>query len=74
MAFEIDMSMIGKLLLEMSAEEQLEEDSHFGKAVCTLNMNENLLNAVKRLLQALETPATRRILGPGAAWEILYQA
>jgi len=72
MALEIDMSMIGKLLLEMSEEEQLEEDSHLGKAICTSNMNENLLNAVKRLLQALETPATRRILGPGAAWEILY--
>ena len=72
MALEIDMSMIGKLLLEMSEEELFEEDSHLGEAICTSNMNENLLNAVKRLLQALETPTTRRVLGPGAAWEILY--
>ena len=33
-----------------------------------------LLNAVERLLRALESPTTRRILGPGAIWEILYHA
>jgi len=72
LALEIDMSIIGKLLLEMAEEEQLEEDNHLGKSIYTSNMNEDLLNAVKRLLRALETPVTRRILGPGAAWEILY--
>jgi len=72
LALEIDMSMIGKLLLEMAEEEQLEEDNRLGKSIYTSNMNEDLLNAVKRLLRALETPVTRRILGPGAVWEILY--
>ncbi len=72
LALEIDMSIIGKLLLEMAEEEQLEEDNRLEKSIYTSNMNEDLLNAVKRLLRALETPATRRILGPGAVWEILY--
>ena len=72
LALEIDMSMIGKLLLEMAEEEQPEEDNRLEKSIYTSNMNEDLLNAVRRLLQALETPVTRRILGPGAVWEILY--
>ena len=72
LALEIDMSMIGKLLLEMAEEEQLEENNSSGKAICASNMNSDLLKAVERLLGALETPTTRRILGPGAVWEILY--
>ncbi len=72
MALEIDMSMIGKLLLEMSEEEQFEEDKRSGTSVYASNMNNDLLNAVARLLRSLESPATRRILGPGAVWEILY--
>lgn len=72
LALEIDMSMIGKLLLEMAEEEQLEEDNRSGKAIYTSNMNNDLLNAVERLLHALENPVTLRILGPGAVWEILY--
>ena len=72
LALEIDMSMIGKVLLEMADEEQLEEDNRSGKAIYASNMKNNLLNAVERLLRALETPVTRRILGPGAVWEILY--
>jgi len=72
LALEIDMSMIGKVLLEMADEEQLEEDNRSGKAIYASNMNNDLLNAVERLLRALETPVTRRILGPGAVWEILY--
>jgi len=72
LALEIDMSMIGKVLLEMAEEEQLEEDNRSGKAIYASNMNNDLLNAVERLLRALETPVTRRILGPGAVWEILY--
>jgi AraC-like DNA-binding protein len=72
LALETDMSMIGKLLLEMAEEEHLEEDNRSGKAICASNMKNDLLNAVQRLLRALETPVTRRILGPGAVWEILY--
>ena len=72
LALEIDMSMIGKLLLEMAEEEQLEEDNRSAKAIYASNMNNDLLNGVERLLRALETPVTRRILGPGAVWEILY--
>ncbi len=72
LALEIDMSMIGKLLLEMAEEEQLEEDNRSGKAIYTSNMNNDLLNAVERLLRALENPVALRILGPGAVWEILY--
>ncbi len=72
LALEIDMSMIGKLLLEMAEEEQLEEDNRSGKAIYASNMNNDLLNAVERLLRALENPVTLRILGPGAVWEIFY--
>jgi len=71
LALEIDMSLIGKLLLEM-AEEPPEGDNRSGKAICVSNMKNDLLNAVERLLRALETPVTQRILGPGAVWEILY--
>jgi len=74
LALGIGMSMIGKLLLEMAEEEQLEEDNRSGKAIYASNMNNDLLNAVERLLRALESPTTRRILGPGAIWEILYHA
>lgn len=64
--------MTGKLLLEMAEEVQLEENIRLGKAIYASNMNSDLLNAVERLLRALETPVTRRILGPGAVREILY--
>ena len=72
LALEIDMSMIGKLLLEMAEDEQPEEDNRSGNSVYASKMNNDLLSAVTRLLRSLETPATRRIIGPGAVWEILY--
>ncbi len=56
----------------MAEEEQLEENNRIGKAIYASNMNNDLLKAVERLLRALETPVTRRILGPGAVWEIFY--
>jgi len=51
---------------------QIEEGNQIGNSICTSSMNEDLLNTIQRLLQALETQTTRRILGPGAVWEILY--
>ncbi len=72
LALEIDMSMAGKLLLEMAEEEQFEEDNRSGNSVYASNMNNDLLNSVTRLLRSLETPVTRRVIGPGAVWEILY--
>jgi len=72
LALEIDMPMIGRLLLEMTEEGQIEEGNQIGNSICTSSMNEDLLNTIQRLLQALETQTTRRILGPGAVWEILY--
>ncbi len=73
LALEIDVSMVGKLLLEM-AEEELQPETMISPtpAIYASPMNDDLLEAVVRLLRALEAPADRRILGPGAVREILY--
>ncbi len=73
LALEIDVSIVGRLLLEMAEEEHRPEakiDPAY--AIYTSSMNDDLLDAVVRLLRSLETPANRRILGPGAVKEILY--
>ncbi len=73
MALEIDISMVGALVLEMSEEqEQLKWQGPPAQALYTSPMNNDLLNAVERFLRTLENPATRRILGPGAVKEILF--
>ncbi len=73
LALEIDVSLVGKLLLEMAEEEHRPEVKiKPTQAIYASPMNDNLLDAVVRLLRALETPVKRRILGPGAVKEILY--
>jgi AraC-like DNA-binding protein len=70
---EIDVSMVGKLLVEMAEEEQrLEAKINPAQALYTSPMNDDLLDALVRLFRALENPGDRRILGPGAVREILY--
>ncbi len=66
-ALEIDVSMVGKLLLEMS-EEELRPEAKINptQAIYTSPMNDDLLDAVLRLFRALENSLDRRILGPGA--------
>ncbi len=73
LGFEIDVSTVGKLLLEMAEEEhrpQVKEQPP--QAIYTSPMNDDLLDAVTRLVRVLETPADCRILGPGIVREILY--
>ncbi len=73
LALEIDVSMVGKLLLEMAEEEHRPEAKiNPTQAIYASPMNDDLLDAVVRLLRALETPVNCRILGPGAVREILY--
>ena len=73
LALEIDVSMVGKLLLEMAEEEHRPEAKiNPTQAIYASPMNDDLLDAIVRLLRALETPVDRRILGPGAVKEILY--
>ena len=72
-ALEIDVSMVGKLLLEMADEEpQPESKINPAQPIYTSPMNDDLLDALVRLFQALDNPMDRRILGPGAVREILY--
>ncbi len=72
-ALEIDLSSFGKLLLEMSEEDQRPEARiEPPQAIYASPMNNDLLNAFTRLLQSIESPMTRRILGPGALKEILF--
>ncbi len=72
-ALEIDVSMVGKLLLEMAEEEHRPEAKiHPAQAIYASPMTDDLLEAVLRLFRALENPIDRRILGPGAVREILY--
>jgi AraC-like DNA-binding protein len=73
LALEIDVSMVGKLLLEM-AEEELQPETMINptQAIYASPMTADLLEAVLRLFRALENPIDRRILGPGAVTEILY--
>ncbi len=73
LALEIDVSMVGKLLLEM-AEEEVQPETMINptQAIYASPMTDDLLEAVVRLLRALEAPVDRRILGPGAVKEILY--
>ncbi len=73
LALEIDVSMVGKLLLEM-AEEELQPETMINptQAIYASPMTDDLLEAVLRLFRALENPLDRRILGPGAVKEILY--
>jgi len=73
LALEIDVSMVGKLLLEMAEEEHRPEAKiNPTQTIYTSPMNDDLLDAVMRLLRVLEAPVDRRILGPGAVREILY--
>jgi len=73
LALEIDVSMVGKLLLEMAEEElRLETMRNPTQAIYASPMDDDLLEAVIRLFRALENPLDRRILGPGAVKEILY--
>jgi AraC-like DNA-binding protein len=73
LALEIDVSMVGKLLLEMAEEEHRPEAKiNPTQAIYASPMNDDLLDAVVRLLRALETPVDRRILGPGVVREMLY--
>lgn len=73
LALEIDVSMVGKLLLEMADEEhQPESKIKQPRAIYASPMNNDLLDAVVRLLRTLENSIDRRILGPGAVQEILY--
>ncbi len=73
LALEIDVSLVGKLLLEMAEEEHRPEIKiKPTQAIYTSPMNDDLLDAVVRLLRALETPVKSRILGPGAVKEIFY--
>ncbi len=72
LALEIDMTMVGKLLLEMAEEQQSETTVQPKHAIYASPMNSDLLDAVQRFLGAIETPVTRRVLGPGIVKEILF--
>lgn len=73
LALEIDVSMVGKLLLEMAEEEHRPEVKlNPTQAIYASPMDDDLLDAFERFLGALENPVDRRILGPGAVKEILY--
>ena len=73
LALEIDVSMVGKLLLEMAEEEiQPETMINTTQAIYASPMTDDLLEAVLRLFRTLENPLDRRILGPGAVKEILF--
>ncbi len=73
LALEIDVSMVGKLLLEMAEEERRPEAKiNPTQAIYVSPMDDDLLDAVVRLLRALENPVNRRVLGPGAVKEILF--
>jgi len=73
LALEIDVSMIGKLLLEMAEEEHRPEVMiKPTQAIYASPLNDDLLDAVVRLLRALENPLDRRVLGSGAVKEIFY--
>ena len=73
LALEIDISMVGKLILEMSEEPIIPEvDTQSLKAIYTSNMTTKLQNAFERLLGTLQNPVERNILGPGTVKEILF--
>jgi AraC-like DNA-binding protein len=73
LALEIDVSMVGKLFLEMAEEDHLPETRPNPKqAIYASPMDDDLLDAFERFLRALENPVDRRVLGPGAVKEILY--
>ena len=72
LALQIDMTVVGKLLLEMAEEQQPEVNIQPKNAIYSSPMNSDLLDVVQRFLQAIETPITRRVLGPGVVKEILF--
>ncbi len=73
LSLEIDISVVGKLILEMAEEERQPEVKNISsKAIYTSKMTKNLQNAFERLLGILQNPVERRILGPGVVQEILY--
>ncbi|MCP4627848.1 MAG: AraC family transcriptional regulator [bacterium] len=73
LALEIDVSLVGKLLLEMAEKEnRFEAKINPTQAIYASEMNADLLDAHVRLLRALENRVDRRVLVPGAVREILY--
>ena len=73
LALEIDISMVGKLLLEMSEDAIMPEmNTQFSKAIYASSMTKDLQNAFERLLGTLQNPIELNILGPGTVKEILF--
>ncbi len=73
LALEIDMSFLGKLLLEIEEKNHpLHKRQVDGQAVYSCPIDKELLKAFVRFLRLLETPDDLNILGPGIVKEILY--
>lgn len=69
---EIDISIVGKLLLNMDNNVQLNKNTPAAQAIYASPLNNELLNAFVRLLRLLDKPEDLRILGEGIINEILY--
>jgi len=70
---EFDPGMLSQILLEMADEGTWSSAGNRQLGVYSSRTTAPLLDAVERLLSAIGSPMDRRVLGPGAAKEILYR-
>lgn len=73
---DIDMAQLNDLINQMNLrkdmEEMTEDEIHFGTGPATLD--EDMKDAVSKLLKALQTETESKILAPGLVREIYYRA
>ncbi len=74
LALEIDISMLGRLFLEIAEKDhQHEKDLGQPQAIHARPIDEEILTVFGRLMQLLDSPVDLKILGPGVVKEILYR-
>jgi AraC-like DNA-binding protein len=73
LVMEFDPGMLSQLLLDMADEGAWSNAGDSQRAVYASAVTEPLLDAVERFLETIGSPMDRRVLGSGAAKEILYR-
>ncbi len=74
LALEIDISILGKLLLEIAEKDHRPgKDLGQAQAIHACPIDEEILTVFVRLMHLLDSPVDLEILGPGVVKEILYR-
>ena len=73
MVFKLDPALLGKLILEMDEFVDWSSDGPAGSAVAPCRMTANVHRAIIRLLEIVDSPIERKLLGDGLQRELLFE-